>query len=276
MLEKLKSLGLTWKFGGLVFISLVLVIIVDLSILRASLNSRLDALYGSPKATSVFVAELLADELGPFFKKDVNALDIQQQMQDVVDSYYQTVQGIYSVHYLLVQDPSSTVLSDTFKDMAPGWLVTKNPIDGKAHCELFKTQGSSGENIYYDCAIPVKMGKIGVGAVRAGVLQRDADEVYAKRIKIEHVSRVFTPVMITTILLIVLLTAGLTAAFWFFVIRRILFLTEFTEKMSFGELEVEIPMQSDDEIGHLEETLERMRVNLREAIERLKDRLKRR
>jgi nitrogen fixation/metabolism regulation signal transduction histidine kinase len=120
------------------------------------------------------------------------------------------------------------------------------------------------------------MGKAGVGAVRAGILQRRGDESFAKKIKAEHVSRVFAPVMLTAILLIIIFTIALTAAFWFFVIRRILFLTEFTEKMSFGELEIEVPVRSEDEIGHLEETLERMRANLREAIERLKDRLKRR
>ncbi len=276
MLEKIKSLGLTWKFGVIVLASLTLVIIILLSILSGSLNSRLDALYGSPKTTSVFVAELLADELAPIVKKNVNSLEIQQQIQPIVDSYYKTVQGIYSVHYLMVQDGSATVLSDTFKDLAPGWLVTKNAIDGKAHCEIFKTQGDTAENIYYDCAIPLKMGDAGVGAVRAGVLQRNAEEAYTKKIKAEHLSRVFTPVMVTSVILVILLTAGLTFAFWFSVIRRILFLTEFTEKMSFGELEVEVPVKSDDEIGHLEETLERMRVNLREAIERLKDRLKRR
>ena len=120
------------------------------------------------------------------------------------------------------------------------------------------------------------MGDAGTGVVRVGILQQDTGEVFAQKIKREHVSKVFTPVMTVAILLVVFLTVGLTVAFWFFVIRRILFLTEFTEKMSFGELEIKVPIKSNDEIGNLEETLERMRVNLREAIERLKDRLKRR
>lgn len=273
MLEKIKSLGLTWKFGVSVLVSLTLVIVVLLSILSGSLNSRLEALYGSPKTTGVFVAELLADELAPLVKKNVNSLDVQQQVQEDVDSYYKTVYGIYSVRYILIQDSTGIVLADTFKDMPPGWLVTTNTIDGKTHCEPWK---SKDEYVYYDCAVPLKMGAAGIGVVRAGILQQNTEESFAQKIKADHVSKVFTPVMIVAVLFILTLTAALTFAFWFFVIRRILFLTDFTEKMSFGELEVEVPIRSDDEIGHLEETLERMRANLREAIERLKDRLKRR
>jgi HAMP domain-containing protein len=42
--------------------------------------------------------------------------------------------------------------------------------------------------------------------------------------------------------------------------------------MSFGDLETVIPVHSQDEIGVLEDTLERMRANLKDAIERLKRR----
>ena len=124
MLEKLKSLGLTWKFGVIVLVTLTLVFVILLTILRASLNSRLDALYGPPKVTGVFVAELLADELKSLVKQDVNSLEVQQNVQQTLDSYYKVVYGMYSVRYLFVQDGAGTVLADTFKEMAPGWLVT--------------------------------------------------------------------------------------------------------------------------------------------------------
>jgi HAMP domain-containing protein len=42
--------------------------------------------------------------------------------------------------------------------------------------------------------------------------------------------------------------------------------------MSFGDLETVVPMKNQDEIGTLEDTLERMRANLKDAIERLKRR----
>jgi len=273
MLEKIKSLGLTWKFGVIVFTSLTLVVIILLSILSGSLNSRLDVLYGSPKTTGIFVAELLADELAPVVKKDINSLEVQQELNESVGSYYKAVYGIYSVRYILVQDSESKIFADTFNDKTPAFLISKNTIDGKTHCEPWK---SPDEFVYFDCAVPLKMGDAGTGAVRVGILQQDTGEEFAQKIKREHASKVFSPVMTAAILFIIFLTAALTAAFWFFVIRRIQFLTEFTEKMSFGELEIEVPVKSDDEIGHLEETLERMRINLREAIERLKDRLKRR
>ena len=55
-------------------------------------------------------------------------------------------------------------------------------------------------------------------------------------------------------------------------VRRILAISQATERMSFGDLETVVDVKTQDEIGVLEDTLERMRANLKDAIERLKRR----
>lgn len=273
MLDKIKSSGLTWKFGVGVLAGLALVIIIVLMVLRGSLNTKFDSLYGTPSTKSMFIAELLVDELNPLLKKDINSFEVQEQLQQTVDTYYTDVRVMYSVRYLLVQNSEGIILADTFKESTPSWLVDQNPVDGKQHCNPWKSQD---EYVYHDCAVPLKLPDGSVGAVRAGVLQQNPQASILQKIKADHVSRVVGPLVILSIVLILVVTFLLTAAFWYFLIRRILFLAEITEKMSFGELDVEVPVKGHDELGSLEETMERMRANLNEAIERLKERLKRR
>jgi HAMP domain-containing protein len=264
MLDKIKSSGLTWKF----------VVFLVLFILRSSLNTKLDTLYGSPSTKGEFVAELLANEINPLLEEeDSNSLEMQENLQQTIDAYYTAVRGTYNVSYMLVQGSEGIVLADTFKESTPAWLVEQNPVDGKQHCNPWKDKTGV---VYYDCAVPLKLPNGGVGAVRAGVWQQNPQTSILQKLKAEHVSQVVGPLVILSIVVILLITLMLTAAFWYFLIRRILFLTEITEKMSFGELEVEVPMKGHDELGSLEETIERMRANLNEAIERLKERLKRR
>jgi len=43
------------------------------------------------------------------------------------------------------------------------------------------------------------------------------------------------------------------------------------EKISMGEIEQEIPVEREDEIGHLQESFERMRMSLRVIIEKLEN-----
>ena len=43
------------------------------------------------------------------------------------------------------------------------------------------------------------------------------------------------------------------------------------EKISMGELEQEIPVEREDEIGHLQESFERMRMSLRVIVEKLEN-----
>jgi nitrogen fixation/metabolism regulation signal transduction histidine kinase len=86
------------------------------------------------------------------------------------------------------------------------------------------------------------------------------------------VDGVFNPIFYMALLFVVILSVLLTLAFWYLVLRRVVGITEATERMSFGDLDTVVPIKSQDEIGTLEDTLERMRANLKDAIERLKRR----
>ncbi|WP_456464995.1 HAMP domain-containing protein [Persephonella sp.] len=48
-------------------------------------------------------------------------------------------------------------------------------------------------------------------------------------------------------------------------------ISERMEKISMGELEQEIPVEREDEIGHLQESFERMRMSLRVIVEKLEN-----
>jgi HAMP domain-containing protein len=255
-------------------VAVALIVIIMFVMMRGALSSKLDPLFGSAETKGYFVAESLSDAMKPLAQQDMNSLEVQQQLQQTVDAYYLGAYGIYSVAYFMIQDGAGTVLADTFKDVTPASIIEKNTVDGKKHCTPWE---DSKKRIYYDCAVPLKLANKSVGAVRAGILQQSSQKPLLQQFKTEHISDVFGgQVLLISVVLIFLIALLLTAAFWYFIIRRLQTLTELTEKMSFGELDVELPMKAHDEIGALEETLERMRVNLKEAIERLKDRLKRR
>lgn len=95
------------------------------------------------------------------------------------------------------------------------------------------------------------------------------------QIKDSWFGRIVTKVMIIIGLIVVffLLVATLLAVF---IGRRltkpIIELTEASNKISLGQLDQVIAIKSDDEIGQLAEALERMRISLKQALERLRRR----
>ncbi len=68
------------------------------------------------------------------------------------------------------------------------------------------------------------------------------------------------------------LVAILAAAIGVGLTRRILYLADVAERMSLGELDLPVEVKGSDELARLAEALERMRVSLKAAIERLKKR----
>ncbi len=275
MLEKIKRLGLKWKSGIVVFIALLIVIFILLVILQNALNDEFEALYGDPSRRGLSVAKLLADELRPILERDdIDLLTVQQEIQQTVDAYIKAFHSIYSVRYILIQDGSGSVIVDTFKEMAPQSLVEINPPSEERRCKSFPVKGG---NRYVDCAEPLQLidkttGEKSIGSIRIGLLEPNPQSPIWQKLKTEHVKGIFNPILGFSLLFIFLVTLLLTLAFWYFVIRRIVFLSEATERMSFGDLETVVPIKSQDEIGTLEDTLNRMRANLKDAIERLKRR----
>jgi len=274
-MERIKKLGLKLKFGAIILFALVVVVSILLIVLRGVLNREFEMFYGSPNTTKgLFVAELLAAELEPILGRDIDVLEVQQELQRVVNNTYKAVYGIYSVRYMFIQGDSGSVLVDTFgkNKKVPQSIVDLIPL-GEERCASFNSRG----NNYYDCALPFKLkdkttGEESTGAVRVGLIDQNPQSLVWQKLKAGHVKTVFNSVLIISLVLIIVITGLMILAFWYFVIRRIDSLSEATERMSFGDLETVVPIKSQDEIGTLEDTLERMRANLKDAIERLKRR----
>jgi HAMP domain-containing protein len=270
MLEKIKRLGLRWKFGGVIFVALFLVVIILLSFLRSSLSREFETLYGDPSTKGLFIAKFLADELKPIIERDVDSLDIQQ----TVTTYKAHYGSIYGISYLFVLDPQSRVMADTFNDRVPQKLIEINPLAEERQCTSFSD--TSGKK-YFDCMLSFQATSSATGekttfAVRIGLLVPAPQSPIWHTFKTAHVQAVFNPLLLIGLVLIIIITGLLTLAFWYLVVRRVVALSEATERMSFGDLETTVPVQTPDEIGTLEDTLERMRANLKDAIERLKRR----
>jgi methyl-accepting chemotaxis protein len=89
----------------------------------------------------------------------------------------------------------------------------------------------------------------------------------------------FSQVFNTTLLIIAIVTGvslvlGIGIAFYLsqLLTKPILQLTEAANRISLGELDEPIVVATGDEIGELGESLERMRISLKQAIERLRSR----
>ena len=265
MLEKIKSLSLRWKFGFIIFLALLVVVGILLITLRGYLNREFELLYGDPSTKGEFIAELLADELTPVVKENIDSMEVEQ-----ITNRYKSGYSTYGVSYILVHRDSGEILFDTIKNVNTVQQLLKiNPLSQENPCVSFS---AAGGKTYYDCVAFFELPEDARGAVRVGVVEQNPDSPVWEKLKSSHMKGVFTPLLIISILLVVFVTVLLTLAFWFFVVRRILLISQATERMSFGDLETVVNVKTEDEIGVLEDTLERMRANLKDAIERLKRR----
>ncbi len=264
-METIKNLSLKWKFGIVFLFALLTVMLIFLVILRGVLNSEFDALYGDPGTKGIFVADLLIHDITPIIEKNIDS----QELQQTLDAY-KSLYGPYGLRYIFLLDDMNNVMVDTFKDRVPQSLVELNLLPEKQSeaRQIF----SSGNKQYYDCAVELPLPEKKHGTVRIGVVEQHPGSPVWQKLKLVHVKRIFNPLLLLSLLFTILLTVLMIAAFTFFIVRRIETVTQITERMSFGELEIDIPIQNGDELGNLEDTLERMRSNTKDAIDRLKRR----
>ncbi len=265
MLEKIKSLSLKWKFAAVVFLALLGVLLILMIALRGFLNREFDALYGDPATKGFFIADLLIHDLRPVIQEDIDS----QELQHIVDSY-KAIYGIYGLRYIFLLDAANNVIVDSYKNKIPASLVNLNHLPDES--SESRTMFTSKARTYHDCAVEIQLEDRGRGTLRIGVEQQQAESPVWQTLKTSHIRGVFTPIMWMAVLLTVLVTALLSVAFWWFIVQRLESITQATERMSFGDLENEVEVHSLDEFGLLEETLNQMRGNSKDAIERLKRR----
>jgi methyl-accepting chemotaxis protein len=95
------------------------------------------------------------------------------------------------------------------------------------------------------------------------VIQQDEDEVFA----LIHQANLFALILLAVTVLLVLVAAAISSRA---IVRPIKKLTEAAEKISTGDLEVQIDVNSKNEIGELADAIGRMQDSIRIAIGRLR------
>jgi len=95
------------------------------------------------------------------------------------------------------------------------------------------------------------------------VVRQESQEIHEP---LKGVQQFFYILLIVTILAVSIIA-------WFFartVVKPIMTLTDIAERMSLGELDIKVDVNSKDEIGLLAQAVERMRISLNLAMSRLR------
>jgi len=271
MLEKIKSLSLRWKFGIVVLAALLLMMFVLYFTLQLFLKRELAALYGDPSTKGIFIAELLLSDLKPIIEKNIDSQELE-----ITVTAYKALYGVYGIRYIFLLDENKQIIVDSEEKPIAQSLIDANPMadDEKQFCTAYSsTNKQTGQKYtWHDCALAMKLPNDMKGHIRVIVLEHYADSPAWKKIADQHASGVVTPLVILALLLSILLTVLLTLAFWYLILRRVTTITQSVERMSLGELVGAVQVQSQDELGTLEETLDRMGANLKDAFDRIKRR----
>ena len=234
--------GLKWKitatFSGLILVLGVLVIGIVYYFATSAMQKQIDL-------RSTAIATNLSDAAAGHVSKK-NTLEL-----DALISKYGRLDG---VAYAYIQDPKGELLATSLQPF---------PAELKASTSVEKQQGSSsritqvrGKTIYETQVVILdgQMGTVHVG-LWADIVQQDV------RAAVLPIVGLITVCLLIGIVVSVVL-AGKT-------IRPILELKSIADNISRGHLDMSVSIQSNDEVGELARSLERMRASLKAAMRRL-------
>ncbi len=230
--------GLRWKiitaFSGLILVLGLLVIGIVYFFTTAALQKQVD-LRSNALATN------LADAAAGFVsRKSVLQLD-------ALVAKYGRLDG---VAYAFIQDPKGEVLASSMNPF-PDELK-----DSGGTAASMRVTRARGKNVY-ETRAPLLDGQLGV--VRVGL--------WAQTVQ-DNVRWTLVPIIgliVACLVLGVILSIVLASK----TIRPILDLKAIADDISRGRLDATVPIQSNDEIGELGRSLERMRASLKAAMARL-------
>ncbi len=230
--------GLRWKisaaFGGLILALGVLVIAIVYFFTNSALQKQVD-LRASAIATN------LSDAAAGFVSRK-STLEL-----DALVAKYGRLDG---VAYAFIQDPKGEILGSS---MNPFPAELKDAGGTVASTRLTHVRGKA----VYETRAPVLDGQLGV--VRVGLwAQTVNDDVRWTLLPI--VGLIVACLVLGIILSIVLASKT---------IRPILDLKAVADDISRGHLDTSVSIQSNDEVGELGRSLERMRASLKAAMTRL-------
>lgn len=230
--------GLSWKisttFSGLILILGILVIGIVYYFTVDALQKQVD-LRSSALATN------LADAAAGFVSRK-STLEL-----DALVAKYGRLDG---VSYAFIQDPKGDVLASS---MQPFPVELKDAGGPAASSRVTRVRGKS----VYETRSPLLDGQLGV--VRVGL--------WAETVQ-NDVSSTLWPI-IGLIVACLALSVALSIMLASKMVRPILDLKAIADDISRGRLDTKVSIQSNDEVGELGRSLERMRASLKAAMNRL-------
>lgn len=230
--------GLSWKisttFSGLILILGILVIGIVYYFTVDALQKQVD-LRSSALATN------LADAAAGFVSRK-STLEL-----DALVAKYGRLDG---VAYAFIQDPKGDVLASS---MQPFPVELKDAGGPAASSRVTRVRGKS----VYETRSPLLDGQLGV--VRVGL--------WAETVQ-SDVSSTLWPI-IGLIAACLALSVALSIMLASKMVRPILDLKAIADDISRGRLDTKVLIQSNDEVGELGRSLERMRASLKAAMNRL-------
>ena len=170
-----------------------------------------------------------------------------------------------SVDYVLIEDDEHNILADTFNGNVPeklkGLVILSEDeaAQGASRDTVLNVAGIGG---VYEIESPIDNGE--VGYIRVGMDKQYVDNIINTTIT-------FTIIFMGIAVLFAIIASLMLANY---ITKPIIYLTDLANKISMGEFDTVIKVKSNDEIGDLANSLERMRESLKAAIDRLRKRQK--
>lgn len=191
-------------------------------------------------------------------------------VNEIKETVYRDMRDEAAVVIATTKDGVNTIISTNLAGSVQGGVATGTQVTdagGTFEKPSYNTQDFAGPGRYVTSFVPIEgiaskegaktIGKIGVA------IKEDWFTAIVRRVQL-------TILIVTLVALIMAVVGAVIGAQK--LTRPIVELTEAANRISLGELDAPIAVQAEDEIGTLAESLDRMRISLKQAIERLRKR----
>jgi len=239
----LKFVSLRWKISGILIVSnLVIGILLVIIINNLVSNGLQKSLIDTGKAIAADLAQYSAEGILEEDKAILREMAIGAKRSE-------------SVEYVLILNSEGTILADTYNGQVPADLTNFENNDKES---VQKIDIKEGKVSVYDLNYPVEDGML--GSIRIGMKKSYIDEAVFET----SMTLLLTIIGVTVMgILVILILANQ-------IIKPILYLTIRADKISQGDLEEKVTVNTNDEIAQLGDALERLRESVKLALDRLK------
>ncbi len=236
------GIGLRWKitgtFVGVIALLGLLVVGIVNQLMSQALRSQIDQ-------RALVIATNLSDvAAGHVVGRNLLALH-------ALLTKYALLEG---VAYTFIEDAKGEVVGHSLGTFPP---ELREPLSADGRRQAYRREVKFRGKVVYETRVPMLGGQVGV--VHVGIWGNVVEEE-VRRALVPLVGLI-SMVLLAGVLLSVLLARGITGP--------ILRLSHIAERISKGDLETVVGIESGDEIGELASSLERMRTSLKAAMARL-------